>query len=56
MFSHIWDAQPSICVENNSLLNIINNGFAPLEEKYNSWTHKKFIHTLETIIEKTFEV
>ncbi len=54
MFSHIWDVQPSICVENNSLINIINNGFSPLEEKYNSWTNEKFIYTLETIIEKTF--
>jgi len=52
MFAHIWDVQPSICVENNSLLNIINNGFSPLEEKYNSWTNEKFIHTLETIIEQ----
>ncbi len=56
MFSHILDVQPSICVENNSLLNIINNGFTPLEEKYNSWTNEKFIHTLENIIQKTFEV
>ena len=52
MFAHIWDVQPSICVENNSLINIINNGFTPLEEKYNSWTNEKFIHTLETIIEQ----
>jgi len=56
MFEHIWDVQPSICVETNSLLNIINNGFTPLEEKYNLWTNEKFIHTLETIMEKTFEV
>ena len=56
MFAHIWDVHPSICVENNSLINIINNGFDPLEEKYNSWTNEQFIHTLETIIEKTFEV
>lgn len=56
MFAHIWDVHPSICVENNSLLNIINNGFTPLEEKYNSWTNEKFIHTLETIMQKTFEV
>lgn len=53
MFSHIWDVQPSICIENNSLLSIINNGFSPLEEKYNLWTNEKFIHILETIVEKT---
>ena len=55
MFSHIWDVKPSICVEDNSLLSIIENGFAPLEEKYNSWTNKKFIDILEQIIEKTTE-
>jgi hypothetical protein len=51
MFSHISDVQPSICVEDNSLLSIINNGFTPLEEKYNSWTNEKFIYNLETIVE-----
>lgn len=56
MFSHIWDVQPSICVENNSLLSIIENGFSPLEEKYNLWTNEKFIDILEKIIEKTTEV
>lgn len=50
MFSHISDVQPSICVEDNSLLNIILNGFEPLQEKYNSWTNENFIHTLEEIV------
>lgn len=51
MYSHLLDATPSICVEDNSLLTIMNNGFTPLRKKYNSWTHKKFIHNLETILE-----
>jgi hypothetical protein len=50
MFSHIWDVQPSICIEKNSLINIINNGFDPLEDKYNSWTNENFINILENII------
>lgn len=33
-----------------------NCGVKQLEKKYNSWTNEKFIHILETIIEKTFEV
>jgi hypothetical protein len=53
MFSHIWDVQPSICVENNYLLSIIENGFTPLEEKYNLWKNENFIDILENIIEKT---
>ncbi len=52
MFSHIWDVQPSIRIENNSLINIINNGFDPLEDKYNSWTNENFINILENIIEQ----
>ena len=51
MFSHILDVTPSICVEDNTLTSIISNGFTPLQEKYDSWTHERFIHTLETIME-----
>jgi len=52
MFSHIYDVSPSICVEENSLISIMENGFKPLEEKYNSWTNEKFIHIIENVIEK----
>lgn len=51
MYSHLLDTNPSICVEDNSLLDIMNTGFYPLQEKYNSWTNEKFIHNLETIVE-----
>ena len=50
MYQHILDVTPSICVEDNSLVTIMKNGFTPLQEKYDSWTNDKFIHTLETII------
>jgi len=52
MFSHIYDVNPSICVEDNSLISIIENGFKPLENKYNSWTNDKFINIIEKIIQK----
>jgi hypothetical protein len=52
MFSHIYDVKPSICIEENSLKNIINNGFDPLFDKYNSWTNEKFIQRIESIIEE----
>jgi hypothetical protein len=52
MFSHIMDTNPSICVEDSNLIDIINNGFEPLQEKYNSWSHEKFILNIENIIEK----
>lgn len=52
MFSHIMDVQPSICVEDIDLHDIIKNGFSPLQEKYDSWTTKKFLNKMEQIIEK----
>lgn len=55
MFSHVLDVRPSICVEDTNLIDIINNGFYPLEEKYNSWSHKNFIDNIEFIFEKIWE-
>lgn len=52
MFSHIMDVTPSICVEDTDLVDIIANGFSPLQEKYNSWSHKNFIDNMEMIVEK----
>lgn len=49
MFSHIMNTNPSICVEDIDLCDIIENGFSPLEEKYNSWSHEKFIGAIENI-------
>jgi len=56
MFSHIYDVDPSICVENNSLKTIITNGFRPLEEKHNEWSHKNFISRFEKILGETIHV
>lgn len=47
MFSHIWNTQPSICAEDRSLKDIINNGFGPLERYYNEWSHDNFIKVFE---------
>ncbi len=51
MFSHIYDAKPSICVEENSLESIIQNGFTPLQDKVDSWSHEKFINKIEQVIQ-----
>jgi hypothetical protein len=47
MFSHIWNTTPSICAEDSSLKEIINNGFGPLEHYYNQWSHSNFIKVFE---------
>lgn len=52
MFSHIIDVNPSICVEDMDLIDIINNGFEPLQEKYNEWSHERFVDNIESIIKK----
>jgi hypothetical protein len=44
------NVEPSICVEDTYLLDIINNGFSPLKEKYEKWTNDKFIDRIEKII------
>ena len=47
MFSHIWNTTPSICAEDNSLKEIINNGFGPLEKYCNEWSHENFVRVFE---------
>jgi hypothetical protein len=49
------DVNPSICVEDSDLIEIINNGFEPLREKYNLWSHESFILNIENIIEKIIQ-
>lgn len=56
MFSHIYNVEPSICIEEKSLKTIIENGFQPLEKKYNSWSHANFVKKLENIMENILYV
>lgn len=51
MFRHIRDAKPSICIEDNSLKNIISNGIEPLQPFYKEWNESAFIESFEEIIE-----
>lgn len=43
---------PSICVEENSLVDIIKNGFEPLEQLYNNFTPQNVCKDFEKIIYK----
>ncbi len=51
MFSHIYDSNPSICIEDKSLGQIIKNGFAPLETYRDRWSNANFVKHLEGVIE-----
>ncbi len=50
MFAHISDVKPSICIEDNSLQTIINNGFTPLVEKVALWSNDNLINKFNKII------
>jgi SAM-dependent methyltransferase len=56
MFRHILDAQPSICVEDLSLKEILKNGFAPLENISKDWDAEnlcwEYKRILDSVIQK----
>ena len=52
MFRHVWNASPSICIENSSLTKIIENGIVPLVPFYNEWREDNFILDYEKILDK----
>lgn len=52
MFSHFYNVNPSILIEDNSLKTIIKNGFQPLSELYNKWSNDNFIKKFEKNIEQ----
>jgi hypothetical protein len=52
MFRHVSSADPSICIEDTSLRQIIANGTAPLQPFYQQWTPARFLAALETIFDR----
>ncbi|MBK9464477.1 MAG: hypothetical protein IPN56_06710 [Chitinophagaceae bacterium] len=55
MFRHILQAMPSICVEDNSLKNILNNGFSPLEKISKNWDAENLRWEYERILDSVFQ-
>lgn len=55
MYRDIWDAEPSICIEDSSLKEILANGLEPLEPFYKAWSEEEFIKDYEGILEKVLE-
>lgn len=54
MFRHVLDVKPSICVKNNSLKQIIQNGFAPLQSHYDEWSAENLLWEYERILRSIF--
>jgi hypothetical protein len=51
MYRDIWNAHPSICIEDSSLKDIISNGVNPLEPFYEAWSEEEFIKDYERILD-----
>ena len=49
--AHIYNATPSICIEDRNLKEIMASGFIPLEPYYEKWKPEKFIEAYEKIVE-----
>lgn len=52
MFRHLLSANPSICIDNSSLRQIIKNDIAPLQTFYNEWSEANLIYDYERIVEQ----
>jgi len=51
-FIHIRTTSPSICVEENSLSAILENGTKPLERFYKAWSNENLLQDYERILSK----
>ncbi len=54
MFRHILNASPSVCMEDNSLKAILQNGFGSLEKITKDWTKENLLWEYERILQAIF--
>jgi hypothetical protein len=54
MFRHVLDADPSICIKNNSLKGVIKNGFIPLQKHFDEWNAKNLVWDYERILDSVY--
>ena len=54
MFRHIESAFPKICIENNSVKEIVNNGTRPLERFYGEWSAENLCWDYKRIVANVF--
>jgi SAM-dependent methyltransferase len=56
MFRHILSARPSVCAEDNSLKEILANGFGPLEKISKDWTSENLKWEYERVLNRIFRI
>ena len=55
MFRHVSCAAPSICIEDRSLREIMEQGIAPLIPFYSAWSEDAFLLDAESVLDRIFE-
>lgn len=59
MFRHLYSVSPSICIEDSSLKQILNNGFRPLMKYRSEWSESNLIwdyeRTIDTVLSLGFK-
>lgn len=55
MFRHLHDARPSVNVEETTLRQILENGFAPLAGHAQAWTPESLVRDYERIVDAVLE-
>jgi hypothetical protein len=56
MFRHIRSAKPSVCLENTSLIKIIENGVTPLQGFYKEWSLANIVWDYERIVSRVLQI
>ena len=50
MFKHLWNADPSIFIEDLSIRDVIQNGLKPLEPYYQIWSEERLTNDYDRIV------
>lgn len=51
-FRHVWDCEPSICLEDRTLFEIIDSSILPLAPKKKAWSQANILAQLEKVIDE----
>ncbi len=56
LFRHLFDCNPSICIEDSNLKQIIANGTAPIEHLWKEWSSDTLVWDYERIIHDILQI
>jgi len=56
LFRHLFNCNPSICIEDSSLKGIISNGTAPIEHLWKEWSSETLVWEYERIVKDILSI